>query len=219
VAILEKETERGVLLSYRDHIKAQKKYIRTKKEAMEAKREREQNPRPPRYDPPPAPISPWFVSLVVLILLLPMVTLFVIIPRALVPVQSPLDGLVIWVQGSEEEYLAIKNWLEPEILANGLQWTVAHTVDRYDLVDMLRVGDGDLLIIEETFAQELHHAQALAPVMDKLEGATWDNCFVPFWDSKPFRKTYGWAIPITGSIDDARHLFTVMRQFALPFSS
>lgn len=210
--------ERGVFLSYRDHLEAQKKYIRTKKEAREAKKEREQNPRPPKLDPPPSPISPWFVALMAFLLVMPMFTLLFILPRTLLPAQSTYDGLVIWIQGTESEYLDMRNWLEPEILANGLQWTVAHTTDRYDLVDMLRAGDGDLLIIEESFAQELYRGQALAPLMDKLEGTTWENCFVPFWESRPFHKAYGWAVPVTGNIDDARHLFTVMRQFALPFS-
>lgn len=205
-------------MSYRDHMEAQKKYIRTKKEALEAKKDREQNPRPPRIDPPPPPVKPWFVALMAFLLLLPLITLLFILPKAMVPVQSSYDGLVIWIYGTDAEYLDMKNWLEPEILANGLQWTIAHATDRYDLVDMLRAGDGDLLVIDQEFAEELYRGQALAPLMDKLHGPTWDNCFVPFWDAQPFRKTYGWAIPVTANIDDARHLFTVVRQFAPAFT-
>lgn len=204
-------------MSYRDHLEAQKKYIRTKKEAREAKRDREQNPRPPRLDPPPSPPSPWIVILVVFVLLLPLLTLLFALPSALVPTQSTYEGLIAWIYGTDDEYLDIKNWLEPEILANDLQWTVWHATDKYDLVDMLRAGDGDLLIIEEDFAWDLYQGQALVPLMEKSEGATWDNCFVPFWEPQSFRKRYGWAIPANGNIPDARHLFTVMQQFAPPF--
>ncbi|NMB19278.1 MAG: hypothetical protein GX979_00290 [Firmicutes bacterium] len=206
-------------MSYRDHLEAQKKYIRTKKEAREAKREREQNPRPPRVDPPPAPTSPWSLLLIICLLLFPLFTLFVILPQSLIPAQSIYDGPLIWFLGTESEYLDIKNWLEPEILANDLQteWTILHATNRYDLVDMLRGGDGDLLIIQDDFAQELFTGQALAPLLDKLEGATWENCFAPLWETQSFLKTYGWAIPVTGDIEEARHIFTVIRQFALPF--
>ena len=96
--------ERGVFLSYRDHLEAQKKYIRTKKEAREAKKEREQNPRPPRIDPPPSSISPWLVTAMAFLLLLPMLTLLFILPRTLLPAQSTLDGLVIWIQGTDGEF-------------------------------------------------------------------------------------------------------------------
>ncbi|HKM42762.1 MAG TPA: hypothetical protein VJZ70_02110 [Limnochordia bacterium] len=209
----------GVLLSYRDYLEAQKKYIRTKKEAREAKRDREQNPRPPRVDPPPAPMSPWALLLIAFVLVIPLITLFFVLPQSLIPAQSIYDGLLIWFLGTESEYLDIKNWLEPEILANDLhsKWTVLHATDRYDLVEMLRSGDGDLLIIQDDFAQDLYSGQGLAPLLDKWEGATWENCFAPFWQAQSFQKTYGWAIPVTGNIEEARHLVTVMRQFALPF--
>ncbi|MDI9485128.1 MAG: hypothetical protein QM372_06620 [Bacillota bacterium] len=205
-------------MSWRDHLEAQKKYIRTKKEALEAKRERERNPRPPRLDPPPAGVNPWLALLVAFLLLLPMITIFLALPNALVPAQTVHEGLVVWILGPEAEYAAIKNWLEPEILANELQWTIAHIENKYDLADSLRIGNGDLLIIEEDFAWELYRAQALAPLLDKIDGTTWENCFTPFWEPRPFYKTYGWAIPVTGSIEDARHLYTIMRQFALPFT-
>lgn len=205
-------------MSYRDQIEAQKKYIRTKKEAQEAKKERQQNPHPPRLDPPPAPTSVWVMLFIGFLLLLPMFTLLFVLPRALIPAQSMHDGLVVWFHGTEGEYYDVKNWLEPEILANDLQWTIALITDRYDLAEMLRIGDGDLLIIQEDLAQEFYRGQGLVPLLDKAEGITWENCFMPFWDSKPFRKNYGWAIPATGNVDDARHLFTVMRQFALPFT-
>ncbi len=205
-------------MSYRDHIEAQKKYIRTKKEAREAKEDRKQNPRPPRLDPPPAPVNPWLVAIMVFFFVMPLITLLWILPSAMLPVQSTYDGLIVWIYGTEAEYLDMKNWLEPEILANGLQWTIAHATNRYDLLDMLRAGDGDLLIIDEGFAEELYLGQSLVPLWDKLDGKTWGNCFVPFWESQPFRKTYGWAIPVTANVEDARHLFTVMRHFAQPFS-
>jgi len=204
-------------LSYRDHLEAQRKYIRTKKEALEAKRDRQRNPRPPRVDPPPAGASRWLVALAVCLLLVPILTIFLVLPNALLPAQATEEGLTVWILGPEEEYLAIKNWLEPEILANELEWTIAHIANKYDLVDLLRIGHGDLLIIEEDFAGELYRGQALAPLLDKIDGTAWDNCFAPFWAAQPFYKTYGWAIPVTGNIEDARHLYTVMRQFALPF--
>ncbi|HHT90575.1 MAG: hypothetical protein QM451_11995 [Bacillota bacterium] len=205
-------------MSYRDHLEAQKKYIRTKKEALEAKKDRQQHPRPPRLDPPPAPVKPWLVALIAILLLLPLFTVLFILPRTMVPAQSSHDGLVIWIYGTESEYLDVKNWLEPEILANDLQWTIAHATDRYALVDMLRSGYGDLLIIDQEFAEELHRGQALVPLLDKLHWPTWDDCFVPFWEIQPFRKTFGWALPVTGNIDQARHLFIVMQQFAPPFT-
>ena len=205
-------------MSYRDHLEAQKKYIRTKKEAREAKRDREQNPRPPKVDPPPAPMSPWSLLVIAFLLLTPLITLFFILPQSLIPAQSIYDGLIVWFQGTESEYLDIKNWLEPEILANGLQWNLVRASDRYDLVEMLRAGDGDLLIIQDDFAQDLYSGQGLAPLLDKIEGTTWENCFSPFWEAQSFRKTYGWAIPVTGNVEEARHFFTVMRQFAAPFN-
>lgn len=210
---------KGNLLSYRDHLEAQKKYIRTKKEAREAKRDKEQNPRPPRLDPPPAPMSPWSFLLIGALLFVPLVILVWLPFQSLVPTQSIYDGHLIWFLGTETEYYDIKNWLESEILANDLQteWSVLHATNRSDLVDMLRAGDGDLLIIQDDFAHDLYLGQGLAPLLDKLEGATWENCFAPFWEAQSFRKTYGWAIPVTGNIEEARHLFTVMRQFALPF--
>lgn len=204
-------------MSDRDHLEAQKKYIQTKKEARLGKNERQQNPRPPRLDPPPAPTSPWILVAVVFFMLLPLVSLFFILPSAMLT-QAPSEDLIIWIQGTESEFLEIKNWLEPEILANDLQWTIAHSPSKYDLVDMLRMGDGDLLIIEADLAEELYAGQALTPLWDKQEGMTWENCFAPFWESQPFHKTFGWAIPRTGSIDEGRHLLTVMRHFALPFS-
>lgn len=215
--ILSKPMERGTVLSYRDHQEAQKKLIQTKKEALEAKRERLHNPRPPSYDPPPAGSHPLVFAALLLLLVLPLLATFLLVPRLLVA-QTPQGELTLWVCSSTPEFERIKSWLEPEILANDLQWTIAHATDRYALVDMLRSGYGDLLIIDQEFAEELHRGQALVPLLDKLHWPTWDDCFVPFWEIQPFRKTFGWALPVTGNIDQARHLFIVMQQFAPPFT-
>lgn len=204
-------------MSYRDHLEAQKKYIRTKKEARDAKRDREQNPRPPRYDPPPAPTSPWVILALVFFVLMPFLSLFFLLPATL-STQAPSGDLTIWVSGSEMEFEKIKNWLEPEILANELNWTITHATSREHLLGALRNAWIDLAIVEEEFAGELYEALAIAPLWERLEGPTWENSFVPFWEPQPFRKNLGWVVPNNGRIAQGRHLFTVVRQFGEPFN-
>lgn len=205
-------------MSYRDHIEAQKKYIRTKKEAKEAKDDRKQNPRPPRLDPPPSPTSPWLIAAVATLMLLPFITLFFFIVPSSVPTDAQTRGLTVWVHSTEAEFDQIKNWLEPEILANDLQWTTAYGTSRQDLINTIQGNTADLMVIEEGVAKELFENQALAPLWDKLEGMTWENSFDPLWQPRPFRKTLGWVITKNGRVEEARHLFTVMRHFALPLS-
>ncbi|NMB00299.1 MAG: hypothetical protein GX971_02060 [Firmicutes bacterium] len=204
-------------MSYRDHLEAQKKYVRTKKEALEAKRDRERNPRPPKYDPPPAPTSPWLVITLATLALLPFLSLFFLLQSTLVT-QTPREELTIWICSSELEFDAIKKWLEPEILANELTWSIVHAESKDQLLYALRNAWIDLAIMEEEFARELYEALALAPLWEKLEGPTWGNAFIPFWNPQPFRKTFGWVVPSNGRITEGRHLFTVMRQFAQPFN-
>lgn len=206
-------------MSYRDYLEAQKKYIRTKKEALDAKKERKQRPRPSKVDPPPPSNSPWLITLTVVLFLIPIIISIFILPDSLAPAQLSNEELKIWVYCSDQEFLDLKNWLEPELLTNELIWTIAQATNKYEMMAALHAGDGDLLIIEKDFAYELYDFESLAPLTNKHEGSTWENCFSPLWEAQPFRKTYGWAIPMTGNISDARHLFTVMRQFAPTFSS
>lgn len=204
-------------MSYRDPIEAQRKYIRTKKEAREAKLERERNPRPPRYDPPPVSPNIWVILTLAFFTFLPLISLFFLLPATLAT-QTPSGDLTVWIYGNEQEFEQIKNWLEPEILANELAWTVNHATTREHFLYALRNAGVDLAIVEEDFAGELYEALALAPLSERLEGATWENSFVPFWEPEPFRKTFGWIVPANGRIAQGRHLFTVIRQFAQPFS-
>ncbi|HBG09712.1 MAG: hypothetical protein ACOX46_00090 [Limnochordia bacterium] len=203
-------------MSYRKYLDAQKKYIRTKKEALEAKREKQNNPRPPSYDPPPAPINPLWIALLISLAVLPLVVLPVLVSR--VSVAPPPGELTLWICSSEAEFTALQSWLEPEILANTLTWTLKHTDSVEELLHAWRQRLVDLAIVEENLAADLYAALALAPLWDKLEGPTWENCFAPFWETQPFQKTFGWAIPAAGRVSQARHLVTVMRQFAQPFS-
>lgn len=203
-------------MNYRELREAQRKYIQTKKEARELKEERINNPRPPRSDPPPARLSSWAVVGLVLLVLLPVISLFFLFPNALVA-QTPATELTVWICGTQEEYEQIKSWLEPEILANELNWAISHAASREHLFFALRSSLADLAVVEEETARELYQALALAPLSERLEGATWENSFAPFWEPQPFRKTLGWVVPRTGRIEEGRHLYTVMRQFAEPF--
>ncbi|HHW73379.1 MAG TPA: hypothetical protein GX393_09140 [Firmicutes bacterium] len=202
-------------MSYRDYIEAQKKYIQTKKEALAAKRERERSPRPPSYDPPPARTHPLLIAGLLLLAVLPLFILpFLLVPAA---VSQPPAELTLWVCSSAAEFAALQNWLEPELLANELTWTLRHTDSKEELLFAWRQRLVDLAIVGEDLAEELYASAALAPLCDRLEGATWENCFAPLWEREPFRKTYGWAIPSAGRVSQARHLVTVMRQFAPAF--
>lgn len=213
--ILRKSKERGAVLSYKDYLEEQKKYIRTKKEALDAKREKQRNPHPPVYDPPPAPTSPLLIALLISLALLPLLLL----PLLVTPVTvTPPDEPALWVCSSAEEFAALKKWLEPEILANELPWTLQHTESSEELLYAWRHNLVDLAIVEENLADELYALLALAPLWDKLEGPAWENCFAPLWEPEPFRKTYGWAIPAGGKVSQARHLVTLMRHFAQPFT-
>lgn len=198
-------------------MEAQKKYIRTKKEALEAKRDRLENPRPPRLDPPPAPTNRWLLVGVALFMLLPFFSLIFFLPSAMIA-QAPSEELTVWVYGTEEEFERIKNWLEPEILANDLVWVIVHATSRDEILYAVRNSWADLMILEEDFAAELYNGLALAPLWDRREGATWENAFLPFWEPAPFQKSFGWAIPSTARVAEGRHLFTVMRQFAAALS-
>ena len=175
------------------------------------------NPRPPKYDPPPASNHPLLIAAVLALALLPLV--FLPFWAAQVMVAPPPPGeLTLWIHSSAAEFAALQNWLEPELRANGLTWRVEHASSKEELLQAWRSRLVDLAVVEEELAAELHGALALAPLWDKLEGPTWENCFAPFWEAQPFRKTFGWVIPAQGRIPQARHLVTVMRQFAQPFS-
>ena len=166
-------------MSYRDYLEEQKKYIRTKKEALEAKREKEKNPRPPKYDPPPASSHPLLIAAVLALALLPLV--FLPFWAAQVRVAPPPPGeLTLWIHSSAAEFAALQNWLEPELRANGLTWRVEHASSKEELLQAWRSRLVDLAVVEEELAAELHGALALAPLWDKLEGPTWENCFAPF---------------------------------------
>jgi hypothetical protein len=204
-------------MSYRDHLEAQKKYIQTKKEARALKEERLRNPRPPKLDPPPAPTSKLLVLGVVLLVVLPLATLAFLFPLN-VPVKGSQEGLTVWIMGTEEEFMRIKNWLEPEILANDLEWIIEHVTSRQDLVDYLSLGlQADLLVVESNLAEEIYLNQALAPLWSKRENGPFEDSFWPMWEPQPFRKVLGWIIPRSGHMEEARHLVTVLRQFAPPF--
>lgn len=205
-------------MSYRDHLEAQKKYIQTKKEARQAKEERLRNPRPPRLDPPPAPTNKLLVAGLVLLMFLPLVAMAFFFPLAM-PVKGVEEGLIIWVTGTKDEFAKIENWLEPEILANDLAWTIEHVSTRQDLVNQLALGfRADLLIVDADLAEEIHLNEALTSLQDKREVDSLENTFLPLWEPQPFHKTLGWAIPRSGNVEEARHLVTVLRQFAPPFN-
>lgn len=206
-------------MSYKDHLEAQKKYIQTKKEARQAKEDKERNPRPPRLDPPPNSTNPWLLVAFLSLIFLPIFSLFFFVLPNAIPTDAQSSGLIVWIQGTEEEFLQIKNWLEPEILANNLEWKFEHGLSRQDLVQSISLGTSpDLLILDADFAQELYLNEALATFWDKQEGMNWDNTFAPLWEIRPFQKNLGWAILRAGQVEEARHLFTLMRQFGEPFN-
>ena len=78
--------ERGTVLSYRDLQEAQKKRS-NKKEALEAKRENCAI-TPALYDPPPAGSHPLVFAALLLLLVLPLLATFLLVPRLLVA-QTP----------------------------------------------------------------------------------------------------------------------------------
>lgn len=204
-------------MSYREHLKAQKKYIQTKIEARQAKEERIRNPRPQRLDPPPVPTSPWVIVLLSGFILLPVfVFAFFLYSNALVA-GAQTTPLTVWISGSESEFELIKNWLEPEILANDLEWQLKHGHSQQDLMHSLATArEADLLLIEEELAQELFFNQALVPLREK-QIADWTNTFRPMWEAEPFQKSLGWAIPANARVSEARHLFTMIQHFIEPF--
>ncbi|HPT82653.1 MAG TPA: hypothetical protein PLM25_02085 [Limnochordia bacterium] len=203
-------------MSYRDYLDAQKKYIRTKKEALEAKRDKERSPNPPRSDPPPSGLHPLITAALAILAVLPLLLLpLLVAPAAVTP---PPEQPALWLLCNEQEFAALKDWLEPEILANNLPWTLHHTDSSAELLRAWRHQQVDLAILPEELADELYTLSAMAPLWDKLEGPTWENCFAPLWEPEPFRKSLGWAIPPGGRVSQARHLITIMRQFAPSFS-
>lgn len=204
-------------MSYRDHLEAQKKYIETKKEARLLKEERLRNPKPPRLDPPPAPTSKLLIVSLVFLTLLPLAIMAFLLPLA-VPVKTVQGGLTLWVMGTEGEFSQIKNWLEPEILANDLDWIIEQVTSRQDLVNKLALGDlADLILVEIDLAEEIYYNQALATLWSKGDDSSLRDCFWPLWEPQPFQKNLGLAIPRSGNVDEARHLVTVLRQFAPSF--
>ena len=130
--------------------------IRTKKEALEAKREKQNNPRPPSYDPPPAPINPLWIALLISLAVLPLVVLPVLVSR--VSVAPPPGELTMWICSSEAVFTALQSWLEPEILANNLTWTLKHTDSVEELLHAWRQRLVDLAIVEENLAADLYAA-------------------------------------------------------------
>lgn len=192
----------------------QKRYIDAKKEALQGKEERRKNPRQPRVDPPPQN-SRGFVAVLatitIVFLLIPIITLF---HYRTAITNIPIDDLTLWVFGTEEEYEAIKKWLEPEILANDLDWKI----EKGTLTPESGYNSADLLILESELAKQFHANQILVSLWDKRDAINLENVFFPLRDVKPFQKNLGWAIPYSGDVEEARHLFTVIRQFGLPFT-
>ena len=209
----ETSKERGRALSYRDYIEAQKKYIQTKKEALAAKRERERSPRPPSYDPPPARTHPLLIAGLLLLAVLPLFILpFLLVPAA---VSQPPAELTLWVCSSAAEFAALQNWLEPELLANELTWTLRHTDSKEELLFAWRQRLVDLAIVGEDLAEELYASAALAPLWDRLEGP--QGTASPPLGREPFGRPMAGAIPSVGK-SLQRATWLVMRQFAPAFS-
>ncbi|NLJ80358.1 MAG: hypothetical protein GX335_04970 [Firmicutes bacterium] len=205
-------------MSYRDYLEAQKKYIRTKKEARLLREERRRNPGPQRLDPPPAGPNKLVVTAGIFLTLFSLAALFYL---GLPPQAQKTEprGLTLGICGSELEFEEIRRWLEPEILSNNLSWTLQRFPAKEDLWQaFIRKEPIDLLIIEEELARDIYQREILVPLWQKKEAASFQNSFLSFWDPQPFRKTLGWAIPAQGNIEAARHLFTVINQFAQPFN-
>lgn len=201
-------------MNYKDFMKDQKKYIEAKKEALLGKVERKNNPREPRVDPPPQNSQIFVPILATIIIAFLLVPLIMLLHYRTAMSEIPVKELTLWVFSTEEEYKAIKEWLEPEILANDLDWKI----EKGNLSAETGYSSADLLIIEIELAKQFHGNQVLVSLWDKRDAANLENVFFPLREVKPFRKNLGWAIPYSGNIEDARHLFTVMRQFAIPFT-
>lgn len=194
-------------MSYREHLKAQKKYIQTKKEAFSLK----ENPPPKRLNPPPKKsLRPARVIGFPLVLILTAAFLYLLL-RPL-PAITKSEHFTLGINCSDSEFEELKNWLEPEILANDLPWALLHLPTREALVqNLLSNAPADLLLTEADTAQDFATQQILAPLREK-------EIFRPLWQTRPFFKTLGWAIPHTENAEQARHFLTVIRQFAYPFS-
>lgn len=119
----------GIQLSYRDYIEAQKKYIETKKQALLDENGRDRCQRP-YGDPPPAGPKWWVIAGVTALILLPAI-LFCFTAR--IPALAEDDTLTLAVLATEAEFMQIKSWLDPEILANGLTWKIEHYPTRRNL--------------------------------------------------------------------------------------
>lgn len=201
-------------MSYRDHLEAQKKYIETKKEARRLKEERFRNPRPPKLDPPPAPTSKLVLAGLVSLIALPLIIMVLMVSQVQ-PTSMEREGLLIWIMGTEDEYNQIKNWLEPEILASNLTWEIQQLTSRQDLTEQLALGlTADVILVDQNLASEIHSNQALVPLWSKGNTNSFEDCFWPILEAKPFQKSLGLAIPNSKNVEEARHLTTILRQFA-----
>ena len=205
-------------VSYRDYMEEQRKLAKTKKEAREAKKERLRNPRPPRLDPPPAADVPIF--LIAAGVFLALAALWSLVMFAIPTVGTPADeDPTVVIQGTPVETAAIGAWLEEEIQASNLHWKIIAVRNPRELADHLNAGGRmDVLIVDQDLAEELYAAGMLAPLLHKTEAPSFAGCYAPLWEEKPFIKTLGWAVAAMGDVAYARHLFTVVQQFAPPFN-
>ncbi len=201
-------------MGYKKFLEEQRKYMETKKEALLAKEERKKNPRPPRLDPPPQSGSMFItVALIftIVIFLLPLMALFHVRSH---PVEVISDEPMVYIFATQQEYSEIKGWLEPELLANNLKWNI----ERGNLGQSFPNTGTDLLLIDAELAEQFYTRQVLAPIFDKRISTDFEDFFYPLWEAEPFKKNLGWVIPYSGRVDEARHLITVIRQFAEPFN-
>ncbi len=198
---------KGIFLSYREHLKAQKKYIEAKKEA----RRLQKNPPPKRLDPPPPESFRHFGQAAFVLVLILAGALLYIFLRPL-PAATKPEHFRLGLHCSESEFEQLKNWLEPEILANNLPWKLFHLAGHQNLIEnLLSDTPADLLFLEAETADSFAAQKILVPIRE-------GEIFRPLWEPQPFLKTLGWAVPYGENAAQARHFLTVIRQFARPFS-
>ncbi len=203
-------------MSYRDYIEAQKKYIETKKQALLGKADSGCLERP-YGDPPPAGPKWWVVAPIIMLLIIVPISLLSLTVR--IPAFAEADILTVAVLATEKEFIEIKSWLEPEILANGLYWKIERHATRQSLeLHLARGPVPDLLIIGEDLAQEYFLNGILAALREKGQQTRFQDCFHPLWDPQPFQKGMGLAAVSHGRVEQSRHLCTIIKQFVAPFN-
>lgn len=193
----------------------QRKYHQSKKEALQARKEKWHKPKPSGGDPP-VPSSPPYIWIIAGMLVMVTITGFLTYSPQAAPASS--DELELWIQGSQEEYNQLHKWVTRELVENNLDWHISYLQNADELYSAYMTGGTpDLLLVKEDLARTLFDNGSLAPLQDKRQAQQFDEFFDPLWESRPWLRQIGWAIPAGSRLHEARHLYTVISLFADPF--